>query len=124
MRSPRPLLRRDPMAKHTLVAFTNAKEGRDEEFNAWYTDQHMRDLLRCPGFVTAQRFEMSDAQRGAPPPYKYMAIYEVETEDLEQTIQTMLARVGTDQMPMSDALNPERVVWAYYPTTPVVSEQE
>jgi hypothetical protein len=80
------------MARHVLIAFTNAVEGREDEFNEWYTNQHMTDVLRCPGFVRGQRFSMSDAQRSEPPPYKYMALYELATDDLADTLRDARTR--------------------------------
>jgi len=103
------------MDRYTMVAFTNAVPGREDEFNEWYSKQHMPDVLNCDGFVAGKRFEASAAQRGSPPPYRYMATYELETEDLAGTISAMLARVGTPDMPMSQALQEERVVWTYRP---------
>jgi hypothetical protein len=111
------------MARHVLVVYTNAVEGREAEYNNWYTNQHLPDVVRCPGFVSAQRFQTSETQRSPePPPYKYMAIYEIESDDLAGTIESMLSRVGTDEMPTSQALDSRRVFWAYTPITPVVSQ--
>ncbi len=103
------------MNRYTMVAFTNAVPGREDEFNQWYGKQHMPDVLNCQGFVGGRRFEASPEQRGAPPPYRHMAIYDLETDDLAGTISAMLARVGTSDMPMSSALQDERVVWTYRP---------
>ena len=101
------------MTKYVMVALTNAKDGRDEEFNEWYTDQHMKDILRCEGFVSGQRFVASKEQRSVHPPYKYLALYNLETDNLERAISEMLKKVNTEEMPMSDALQEERVVWTY-----------
>ena len=63
------------MARYKLVALSNAVEGRDDDYNEWYQSQHMPDVLAVPGFVSAERLQvLGDG------PYKYLAIYEIETE--------------------------------------------
>jgi len=55
---------------------------------------------RDPGYVAAQRFEFADHQYDPnnQSPYKYMAIYEVETDDLEFTA-TALASKPPEELP-------------------------
>ena len=88
------------MARYKLLATTSAKAGRDEEFNAWYDDRHMPDVLAVPGFVSAERF-ISMTNEGP----KYLAIYEVETDDIAATMAEFGRRPGTDLMPVSDSLD-------------------
>jgi 3-oxosteroid 1-dehydrogenase len=104
-----------------FVVFTNANEGREREYNEWYTNQHLADVVRLPGVTSAQRFELAEKQRVAPPhPWKYMAIYEIETTDLQSTIDALQARSGTADMPVSGALDARRVSWFFKPITDVV----
>lgn len=88
------------MARYKLVAFSNAAEGREADFNQWYDGQHMPDVLAIPGMVSAQRFACVGEG-----PHKYMAIYEIETEDLGALLAEFGKRPGTDLMPISDALD-------------------
>src|SRR3546814_16369245 len=39
------------------IVLTNATPGDDEQFNDWYTNTHIPDVLAVPGFVAAQRSE-------------------------------------------------------------------
>ncbi|CAH1663837.1 MULTISPECIES: DUF4286 family protein [unclassified Chelatococcus] len=95
--------------KHLLLVLTNAVEGREEEFNEWYNDRHLDDVLQVPGIVAAQRYKLSAAQRMTPPfPWTYFAIYEIETDDLPNTISTLSSRSGTAIMPLSNGMHPER----------------
>ena len=65
------------MAKYTFVVLTNAVEGKDDAFDEWYTNTHLGDVLAVPGFVSAQRFKLTDVQRAKPPhPFRYLALYE------------------------------------------------
>ena len=77
------------MARHVLVALTNAADGRDDEFNDWYNNQHLGDVLQIPGFVSAQRFKLGAAQRMASPPYKYLTLYEIETDNIQETMSAL-----------------------------------
>lgn len=79
------------MAQYKLVVLTNAVEGHDADFNAWYDDPHLGDVLKVAGFTSAQRFVLGDAQlTDAPLTHKYLAIYDFETDDLDATLKTFL----------------------------------
>ena len=39
------------------------------DFNRWYDEEHIPDLLGCPGFLTATRYASVEA------PHRYMALY-------------------------------------------------
>jgi hypothetical protein len=116
--------REEPMARHVFVVFTNPVEGKDASYNDWYDNRHLPDVLDVPGFVSAQRFRLSDTQRAAGPfPWHYLALYEIETEDLKQTLATLGARSGTAAMVISDALAEQRLAWVFDPVTPVVTKK-
>lgn len=92
------------MAKrHKFLVLTNPVEGREREYNTWYDNVHVPDVLKVPGVVAAQRFGRSIA--GADPRYGYMAIYELETDDPQAVIADIRSRAGTPAMEMSEALD-------------------
>jgi len=95
------------MARHHLLAFTNPVPGREEEFNRWYDERHVPDLLAVPGFVSAQRFALTDATGQGKPGWTYLALYELETDDPDALMRDVRSRLGTDAMPVSDTLDPE-----------------
>ena len=47
----------------------------EEEFNAWYDDEHMAERLAIPGFRSAQRW-VRDCRPGEG---KYLATYELDS---------------------------------------------
>ena len=55
---------------------------QEEEFNRWYDETHLPDVLETPGILRATRYENSDPSEGQG---KYLALYEIESEDIEQT---------------------------------------
>lgn len=106
------------MPRYNLFAFTNPVSGRDDEFNDWYTNVHLGDVLKLPGVKAAQRYRMSDVQhRPGPHPWAYMAVYEIEIDDLDVTLSKLREVSGTEAMPLSPALRDERMVWIYEPVT-------
>jgi len=94
------------MARHHLLAFTNPAPGREAEFNHWYDERHVPDLLAVPGFVSAQRFQLTDATGQGSPGWSYLALYEIESDDPDAVMVEVRARLGTDAMPVSGALDP------------------
>ena len=93
--------------KYTFVVLTNPTPGKEEEFNRWYNEQHIPDVLQARGFVAAQRFRLAD-QGNAPDAdrsHKYLALYEIETDDIEASLKDLMSRRGTADMIMSDAID-------------------
>jgi hypothetical protein len=79
------------MKKHILLILTNTVEGREDEFNDWYNG-HVMDILALDGFSAAQRFVLADVADPeiGPPPYRYLALYEIEDERLPQARDSLL----------------------------------
>lgn len=92
------------MPERVLVVLTNPVEGREDEFNEWYTQRHLADVLDVPGFVSVQRLRLRGEPIGGQR-WKYCALYKVEHEAPEAAVEEMLARVGGERMPMSDAMD-------------------
>jgi hypothetical protein len=65
------------MKKCLLLVLTNAVEGRELEFNEWYTSRHVRDILAINGVVSAQRFRFLAGREG----FGFLALYEIESDD-------------------------------------------
>jgi hypothetical protein len=48
---------------------------------------------------------MADTQVGAvPQTFKYLALYEIETDDASDFFRELISRTGTDRLPVSTAL--------------------
>ncbi|MBQ10177.1 MAG: hypothetical protein CMJ45_01340 [Planctomyces sp.] len=58
-----------------LMIFVDIDAEHDADFNAWYNDEHVGDLLSFPGFLNAARYQ---ALKGGP---RYLASYELESVD-------------------------------------------
>ncbi len=108
------------MAKYTFVVLTNSVEGKDAEFNDWYTNRHLADVLDIPGMVAAQRFKSVGPPFEGGQSWQYFSSYEMETDDPMAVLAELRLRAGTDQMKTSDALHSVYYALTYEPITPRV----
>lgn len=92
------------MARYKLVAHSNAVAGREADFERWYESRHMPDMLAVPGFISAERFTAVGES-----PYQFLAIYEIESDDIFGTLAEIGKRAGTDAMPINDAIDTSQV---------------
>jgi hypothetical protein len=92
------------MRRFKMLVFSEPFEGRDEEFNAWYTGRHLDDICALAGFRSAQRFALHSVPMGATL-NRYLAIYDVETDDPDGVIANMFAHRDTPAMPIHESFN-------------------
>lgn len=88
------------MPTYKMVVFTNPRDDRDAEFNEWYDERHLSDLLSLPGMKTAQRYKVVLGEG-----WRYLAIYDVETDDLDGLMTEMYRRVDDGEIFMSPAFD-------------------
>lgn len=89
------------MPKGILVVETSpASPERDQEYNDWYNDIHLIDVLKLSGFTAARRFRKLD-EGGA---HGYLAIYEVEADDLKAAQAGLGVAGGDGRLRMTDSL--------------------
>ena len=111
------------MKKFISIALTNPAEGREADYNAWYEEQHVFDVLAIPGIQSAQRFRLSEKSRQQLG-YRYMALYEIESDNIENIHQAIAERAGTDAMPRSDAVGTDRLFLDYEVISPRITAEE
>jgi hypothetical protein len=105
-----------------LTVFTNVTSPEHEAaYNEWYDNTHLGDVFKVPGFVAATRYRISDAQaKGVDPPYRYLSIYEVESEELQGCLDALM-RAGRDMI-MSEHLDGKRsTAYLYEEITPRIA---
>jgi hypothetical protein len=61
-----------------LVALNFNWSQREQEFNKWYNELHVPDVLKAPGVIGATRYEAIRAQEAQP---RYLSVYELESEE-------------------------------------------
>ncbi len=103
------------MPRHALVVFTRPAEGCEDEYNQWYNETHLPEVLQAEGFVAAQRFKLAPTQMMEnPAPAPYLAIYEIDTEDVGKALDSLQRLAGSGDMHMSEALDTSSAsAWAY-----------
>ena len=76
----------------------------EDEFNQWYNQVHIPDLLQNPDVKKAERYE---DQSPTPGQGKYLAVYELETDDIDRTMASIRANVAVlrEQGRISPLLN-------------------
>lgn len=62
---------------------------KEIEFNDWYNNIHLPDVLETPGFLAATRYEMREFRDGRG---KFLTSYEIETSDIERTMAVRLGK--------------------------------
>jgi hypothetical protein len=71
------------MGKYLFFAFSDCKDpAREKEYNEWYSNMHVPDMLEVPGMIRATRWMSAESKEGQS--RKYLALYEFETDDLEK----------------------------------------
>jgi hypothetical protein len=109
------------MKDFSYVVLSNPVPGRDDEYNEWYSERHLADVMAVPGFVSAQRFRLRDTQAEGAPQQHYMAIYNMRTDDPEEVIVRLTALVETGKMEMTEAFSYEGLSTVLYEAiTPLI----
>jgi hypothetical protein len=80
------------MSKGILIVTTNPPADMEEEFNAWYEQEHIPERLAVPGFERAQRYSLANGER------RYLALYDVGAFDVFDS-PAYLATSGDNNTP-------------------------
>lgn len=113
------------MGKHLMVVLSNAEPGQEDEFNRWYSDVHILDTInKLDGFASAQRFRLANLEGAPPCEYEYLALYEIEEDQLDRAYQQFswqrgerseALEAGRDPVvPVSDTLAPEHFLVGFF----------
>ena len=100
------------MPKAILVVQSQPSDpSREDEYNEWYDNTHLAEVCAVPGFTGATRYKIAGdltpdgvvpADRSRP---AYLAVYTMESDDLDGVLQELGAQAGDGRMQMSDALS-------------------
>lgn len=87
-----------------MIVLSQPAEGREAEYNDWYQNFHLSQVVNIRCIKSAQRFRLARKlveQREASP---YAAIYEIETEDIDAVLDELRAKAGTESLKISQAI--------------------
>jgi hypothetical protein len=108
-----------------MVVMSNAKPGREAEFNDWYSNVHVYDTInKLDGFLSGQRFQLADLDGAPEHPFRYLAVYEIPAGKLETAYQHFrwqrgeradaLAAGREPQVPVSGALSTDAFLVGFF----------
>ena len=76
-----------------LITSVDITPGAEAKFNHWYNEEHLPEVLACPGFIQSTRYECT---LGQP---QYVAVYELESEEALDTPEMQRVRGWGDMFP-------------------------
>jgi hypothetical protein len=101
------------MHRYIFVVHSEPVAGREDEYNEWYENEHLDDVIAVPGFVAAERFKVDgEPFQGAPPQHRYLCIYEMDTADPQKTLLQLAA--AAEDMNVSSALDRDPSIGIVY----------
>ncbi len=93
------------MAKGILLVETRpASPDQAEAYHKWYNETHISQILAVEGFVSARRLESQDDEG------TFIAIYEIEADDLETARANLQASSPGHSAPVGLCLDPPPTV--------------
>lgn len=85
--------------RQAIIALVNPTAGMEDEFNDWYPNTHLPEVVALPGFISAQRYAVPDELLGQVP-YSHATVYEIEGSALQA--QATLFGAGLEMSPSFD----------------------
>jgi hypothetical protein len=66
------------MSEYLIQFETRPIAGQEREYNSWYDNVHVPDVLSVPGFKSGKRYEILENKRATN---RYLAVYTAECDD-------------------------------------------
>jgi hypothetical protein len=105
-----------------MIILSHPQEAaREDEFNEWYTGNHVPDVLHAPDYRDAIRCKKALTVAGDVPPY--LALYHVDNDDVAAVDKALMEHLTTpeptrlEMPPSAEAADGNLVqldVWAYF----------
>lgn len=90
--------------RYKMIVLSHPAAGREEEYNDWYQNFHLAQVVNIKDVKSAQRFRLArKLMEGEAHPYA--AIYEIETDDIDAVLDELRAAAGTERLSISGAIN-------------------
>jgi hypothetical protein len=85
--------------EYTLIVYTSPVAGKEDEYNAWYDDIHLREFSALPGVINGRRFRVAGGGKS-----QYAAIYELSAHP-DAVMTAMNEGIKNGTVHMSDSLD-------------------
>ncbi len=87
-----------------LIVETGPVEGHDDDWNAWYDEVHIPEILeKIPGFHAATRYELPAGADPGPEGQDYCTVYEIEAEDPAASLAALGAGMQSGALTRTDS---------------------
>jgi hypothetical protein len=84
--------------RYVFLVFANPIPGKEAEFNDWYTNTHMGDLVQLQGWMGAQRFrivnDVSPRPSAAGYEHGYLIVWDLEDTEANAALSRMTAAIA------------------------------
>ena len=87
---------------YIYVVQMNIPAEHEADFNRIYDTEHVPMLSKVPGVNKVTRYRLE--KTNDPKMQKYLAIYEIESDDLDAVMQEIITRTGDGRIKMTDAI--------------------
>ena len=101
------------MPRYKMIVMSDPLPGREEEFDQWYQNVHLPEMVALQGFKSARRLRQC-ATLGARKSYSHAVIYEIETDDIDAVVNNLVQVAEDAELTMSDAMDRENTYAAVY----------
>lgn len=103
-------------SKQLVVVLTEAADGRQDEYDDYYENTHLDEVIASTGWKAARRYKLVD-EAGESCPLPFLAIYEVDQDDAKAILPHLNAT--RSQRQQSKSLNKRTGrVWVFEATGP------
>ncbi|HTX27239.1 MAG TPA: hypothetical protein VME19_09505 [Streptosporangiaceae bacterium] len=106
------------MAKSMFMAWASpVDDASDSEFNAWYEGTHVPQIRAAvPAITAVYRYRVADVPGvGAAPTHRYLAVYEMDTDDVAGAMAALGAASAEGRIDMTTTIdltaNPPVLHW-------------
>jgi hypothetical protein len=104
------------MPQYQFVVMTNPIEGQEDAYNEWYDKTHLPDVTRVPGVTGARRSRLVQSKAENTP--RYLAIYDIESDDVQAVLGEISRRAASGEMEISPALHRPSILTSLYELRP------
>jgi hypothetical protein len=95
--------------RYAFLVFANPIAGKEVEFNDWYDNVHIGDLVQMPGWVGAQRFRIVPNVDPRPTAagynHGYLIVWEIEETGAEAALNGMVSAIAGGRTRRGAAFN-------------------
>ncbi len=103
------------MQTFDLIVLSNPVAGHEAEYNTWYNTQHISEVLKIPGFESAQRFKLiPQSVSGSYPMPGYAIRFIFHSANLQATADDIKHRLDTGVTHRSPFFDYKTGVSRYY----------